>query len=137
MEFFQDSDFAGDLEDSESTSSGILCIFGWVERSYQLFGLGWSNLRCHRTTKSEVVDGTPALDLWDVATGVLHSSVGRNSSHSDDFAQGNFRHETCEKQSRCRTKQKRLVSKRIRLEEIDYVSPNVHQSRQTACFYIF
>ena len=26
--FFQDSDFAGDLEDSKSTSGGILCIFG-------------------------------------------------------------------------------------------------------------
>ena len=25
---FQDSDFAGDLEDSKSTSDGILCIFG-------------------------------------------------------------------------------------------------------------
>ena len=25
---FQDSDFAGDLEDSESTSGGALCIFG-------------------------------------------------------------------------------------------------------------
>ena len=25
---FQDSDFAGDLEDSTSTSGGILCIFG-------------------------------------------------------------------------------------------------------------
>ena len=25
---FQDSDFAGDLEDSKSTSGGLLCIFG-------------------------------------------------------------------------------------------------------------
>ena len=25
---FQDSDFAGDLEDSKSTSGGVLCIFG-------------------------------------------------------------------------------------------------------------
>ena len=25
---FQDSDFAGDLEDSKSTSGGTLCIFG-------------------------------------------------------------------------------------------------------------
>ena len=80
------------------------------------------------------MDGTPALDLWDLATGVLHSSVRGNSSHSNDFAQGNFRHETCEKQSKCRTKQKRLVSKRICLEEIDYVPPNVHQSRPNRFF---
>ena len=25
---FQDSDFAGDLEDSKSTSDGALCVFG-------------------------------------------------------------------------------------------------------------
>ena len=89
----------------------------------------------HRITGR--MDGTPALDLWDVTTGVLHSSVRGNSSHSNDFAQGNFRHETCGKQSRCRTKQKRLASERIRLEEIDCVPPNVHQSRQTAFLYIF
>ena len=28
LEPFQDSDFAGDLEDSKSTSGGVLCIFG-------------------------------------------------------------------------------------------------------------
>ena len=28
MGLFQDSDFAGDLEDSKSTSGGTLCIFG-------------------------------------------------------------------------------------------------------------
>ena len=28
LSLFQDSDFAGDLEDSESTSGGILCLFG-------------------------------------------------------------------------------------------------------------
>ena len=26
---FQDSDFAGDLEDSKSTSGGTFCVFGW------------------------------------------------------------------------------------------------------------
>ena len=43
------------------------------------------------------MDGIPALDLWDLAIGVSHSSVRGNSSHSNDFAQGNFKHETCEK----------------------------------------
>ena len=28
LDLFQDSDFAGDLKDSESTSEGISCIFG-------------------------------------------------------------------------------------------------------------
>ena len=32
---FQDSDFAGDLEDSKSTSGGTLCIFGEVIHLFQ------------------------------------------------------------------------------------------------------
>ena len=35
---FQDSDFAGDLEDSKATSGGILCIFGSHTRSCQKVG---------------------------------------------------------------------------------------------------
>ena len=34
---FQDSDFAGDLEDSKSTSGGVLCIFG----SHTLVPISW------------------------------------------------------------------------------------------------
>ena len=34
---FQDSDFAGDLEDSKSTSGGTLCVFG----SYTFVKISW------------------------------------------------------------------------------------------------
>ena len=70
---FQDSDFAGDLEDSKSTSGGILCIFG----SRRFVPTSWTckkqNSVSHSSTEAEIVsldaglrmDGIPALDLLD------------------------------------------------------------------------
>ena len=57
---FQDSDFAGDLEDSKSTSGGTLCIFG----SHTFVPFSW-----YSSTESEIIsldaglrlDGIPAL----------------------------------------------------------------------------
>ena len=68
---FQDSDFAGDLEDLKSTSGGTLCIFG----SHTFVPISWMCQKqtsvSHRTTEAEVIsldaglrmDGVPALDL--------------------------------------------------------------------------
>ena len=77
---FQDSDFARDLEDSKSTSGGLLCIFGrhtfvpisWMCKKQTSFS--------HSSTESEITsldaglrkDGIPALDLWDLVVEVLH-----------------------------------------------------------------
>ena len=78
---FQNSDFAGDLEDSKSTG-GVLCLFG-----SRTFGL--VNWMCkkqtavsHSSTESEIIsvdaglrmDGLPALDLWDRVIEVLRST---------------------------------------------------------------
>ena len=71
---FRDSDFAGDPEDSKSTSSGVLCIFGsqtFVPRSWMCKK---QTSVSHSTTEAELVslvaglrmDGVPALDLWDL-----------------------------------------------------------------------
>ena len=79
---FQDSDFAGDLEDSKSTSSGILCIFGsrtFVPTSRMCEK---QTSVSHSSTESQVIsldaglrmDGIPALDLWVLVIEVLHSS---------------------------------------------------------------
>ena len=69
--FFQDSDFAGDLEDSKSTSGCVLCIFG--SRTFVL--LSWMCKKqtsvSHCSTESEVIsldaglrmDGSLALTL--------------------------------------------------------------------------
>ena len=69
---FQNSDFAGDLEDSKSTSGGTLCVFG----SHTFVPISWM---CKKqtsvstsSTESEIISldaglilaGIPALDLW-------------------------------------------------------------------------
>ena len=79
---FQDSDFAGDLEDSKSTSGGVLCILG----SHTFVPMSWMCKKqtsvSHSSTESEIIsldagsrlDGIPALDLWDLVFEVFHSS---------------------------------------------------------------
>ena len=66
---FQDSDFAGDLEDSKSTSGGTLCIFG----SHTFVLISWMCKKqtsvSHSAKESEIIsldaglrlDGIPAL----------------------------------------------------------------------------
>ena len=88
---FQDSDFAGDLEDSKSTSGGTLCIFG----SHTFVPISWMCKKqtsvSHSSTESEIIsldaglglDGLPALDLWGLIVLVLgntnqnHDRTGR------------------------------------------------------------
>ena len=76
---FQDSDFAGDLEDSKSTSGGTLCIFG----SHTFVPISWMCKKqaavSHSSTESEIIsldaglrlDGLPALELWDLIISVF------------------------------------------------------------------
>ena len=78
---FQDSDFAGDLEDSKSTSGGTLCIFG----SRTFVPVSWMCKKQtavpHSSTESEIIsldtglrlDGLPALELWDLNVSVFGS----------------------------------------------------------------
>ena len=82
---FQDSDFAGDLEDSESTSGVILCIFG----SHTFVPISWMCKKqasvktsvSHSSTEAEIIsldaglrlDGIPVLTLWHLVTEVCNS----------------------------------------------------------------
>ena len=98
---FQDSDFAGDLEDSKSTSGGTLCIFG----SHTFVPISWMCEKqtsvSHSSTESEIfsldtglrLDGLPALELWDLIVSVLGNVScvsdrtgqpvnGKNKSHN-------------------------------------------------------
>ena len=80
---FQDSDFAGDLEDSKSTSGGTLCILG----SHTFVSKTWmckkQTLVSHNSTESEIISldaglrlgGIPALDLWDLIVSVLGDTI--------------------------------------------------------------
>ena len=79
---FQDSDFAGDLEDSKSTSGGLLCKFG----SHTFVPMSWVCKKqtsvSHSSPEAEIMsldaglrmDGIPALDLWDLVIEEFHSS---------------------------------------------------------------
>ena len=81
---FQDSDFAGDHEDSKSTSGGVLCISG----SRTLVVISWMCKKqtsvSHSSTESELIsldaglriDGLPALDLWDLVIEVQRTTHG-------------------------------------------------------------
>ena len=78
---FQDSDFAGDLEDSKSTSGGTLCILG----SHTFVPISWMCKKqtsvSHSSTESEIIsldtglrlNGLPALKLWDLIVSVFGS----------------------------------------------------------------
>ena len=80
---FQDSDFAGDLEDSTSTSGALMCMF-WtcVPTSWMC---NKQTSVSHSSTESEIIsldaslrmDGIPALDLWDLVIEVFHSSSNK------------------------------------------------------------
>ena len=83
---FQDSDFAGGLEDSKSTSGGTLCVFG----SHTFVPISWMCNKqtsvSHSSTESEIIpldarlrlDGISALDLWDLIVAVLGNTNQSN-----------------------------------------------------------
>ena len=88
---FQDSDFAGDLEDSNSTSGGTLCILG----RHTFVPISWMCKKqtsvSHSSTESEIIldaglrlDGIPALDLWDLIVTVLHGNTHQNNQVRGD-----------------------------------------------------
>ena len=86
---FQDSDFAGDLEDAKSTSGGTLCVFG----SHTLVPISWickkQTAVSHSSIESEIIsldtglrlNMLPALELWDLIVSVL-GNVSRVSDRS-------------------------------------------------------
>ena len=88
----QDSDFAGDLEDSKSTLSGTLCVFG----SHTFVPISCMCKKqtsvSHSSTESEIIsldaglrlDGIPALDLWDLIVAVLHGNTFQNRKEQGD-----------------------------------------------------
>ena len=79
----QDSDFAGDLEDSKSSSGGTLCVLG----SHTFVRISWMCQKqtsvSHSSTESEIIsldaglrmDGIPALDLWDLIVFVIGNTI--------------------------------------------------------------
>ena len=139
MGLFQDSDFAGGLEDSKAKSGGTLCIFG----SHTFVPISWKCEKqtsvSHRSTESEIIssdaglrlDGIPALDLWDLIVAVLH-----RITHQNDQVRG----DPCTNLVRARPHKlptrKKSHGMIDDLDSVDFMSSNVHSSRHEA-LYIF
>ena len=127
---FQDSDFAGDLEDFKSTSGGTLCIFG----SHTFLPISWMCKKqtslSHSSTESEIIsldaglrlDGVLALDFWDLIVSVLGNMI-----------------QTTERLVRPVKfdKSQRSQGKTNVLNDIDRVPSNVQFSHQEALLYVF
>ena len=106
---FQDSSFAGDFEDSKSTSGGTLCIFG--SRTFVPISWMCKKQTCvlHRSIESEIIsldaglrmDGTPAIDLWDLFIEVSHSSSNRKQKLKHD--RGNLSSSKASEEKQCNT----------------------------------
>ena len=129
---FQDSDFAGDLEDSKSTSGGTLCVVG----SHTFVPISWMCKKqtsvLHSSTESEIIsldagfrlDGITALDLWDLIVAVLGNTYQSNQERRDP----------CTNLVRAtpHTIKKRITSHGMidDLDNVDFIFSNVHFSRQ-------
>ena len=88
---FQDSDFAGDLEDSNSTSGeNLMYLWKWNICSHGRLCKKRTSVS-HSSTESEVIsleaglrmDCIRALVLWDVVIEVLHSSKNTHQAVRD------------------------------------------------------
>ena len=128
---FQDSDFAGDLEDSKSTSGGTLRIFG----SHTFVPISWMCKKqtsvSHSSTESEIIsldtgqrlDGLPALELWDLIVSVLGNvsrvSDGSGKPESDVH------------------KRQKSHNKIDVMKDIDLVPSNVQSANREALLYVF
>ena len=128
---FQDSDFAGDLEDSKSTSGRTLCIFG----SHTFVPISWMCKKqtavSHSSTESEIIsldiglrlDGLPTMELWDL----IVSGLGNVSRVSDGSGKP-------ESDVRKRHKPHKKIDV---IKDIDSVPSNVQSARQEALLYVF
>ena len=127
---FQDSDFAGDLDDSKSTSGGTLCVFG----SHTFVPICWMCKKqtsvSHSSKESEIIsldaglrlDGLLALELWDLIVSVL----------------GNMT-QTTERPGRpvIIDRSQRSQGTTNALNNIDCVPSNVQSSHQEPLLYVF
>ena len=132
---FQDSDFAGDLEDSKSTSGGTLCIFG----SHTFVPISWMFKKqtsvSHSSRESEIIsldaglrlDGIPALDSWDLIVSVLGNTIQTSEKSRRPVVNG-------DKDQRSNKRSQGMTNV---LNNIDCVPSNVQFSHQEALLYVF
>ena len=130
----QDSDFTRDLEDSKSTSSGTLCVFG----SNTFIPISWMCKKqisvSQSSTESEIISldaelrlhGIPVVDLWDLIVSIFGITTQN--------------HDRTERPVVCRDKNhKRQQSQRVinDLDNVDFIPSNVQSYHQEALLYVF
>ena len=127
---FQDSEFAGNLEDSKSTSGGTLCIFG----SHTFVPICWMCKKqtsvSHSSTESEIISldaglrlaWIPALDLWDLIVSALGNTMQTPERPGKPVVTN--------------TDQRSQGMTNV-LNHIDCVPSNVKFSHQEALLYVF
>ena len=127
---FQYSDFAGDREDSKSTSGGTLCIFG----SHTFVPISWmckkQTAGSHSSTESEIIsldaglrlDGIPARDLWDLIVAVLHRNTYQSNQARGDLCT-NQREVRAVPHTLQKTKSHGMIDD---LDNVDFISSNVN-----------
>ena len=132
---FQDSDFAGVLEDSKSTSGGTLCVFG----SHTFVPISWMCKKqtsvSHSSTESEIIsldaglrlDGIPALDLWDLVVAVLGNTIQNHDRTGQPVV-------NCDKDHGPKKRSQGMTDV---LNNMDCVPSNVQSSHQEALLYVF
>ena len=141
---FQDSDFAGDLEDSKSTSVGTLCVFG----SHTFVPISCMCKKqtavSHSSTESEIIsldtglrlDGLLALEFWDLIVSVL----GNISRFSDGTGRGlrldgiSALHLWCLIVTGFHGNTHGKIDD---LDRVDFIPSNVQSSHQEALLYVF
>ena len=125
---FQNSDFAGDLEDSKSTSGGTLCIFG----SHTFVPISWMCKKqtsvSHSSTESEInLSGHWTEIGWVTCSGTMGSNcsvlgnVSRVSDRSGQPVNG----------------KNKFYNQIDVVHDIDAVPSNVQSARQEALLYVF
>ena len=133
---FQDSDIAGDLEDSKSTSGGTLCIFGSHTFFFQSVGCVRNKLQFH------TVQQNPKSSLWTLdwdGTGFSHVIYGiwlffvlGNTTQNHDWTEKPV---VCRDASHAQGQQSRGMFNV--LNNVDRVPSNVQFSHQEALLYVF
>ena len=125
---FQDSDFAGDVEDSKSTSGGTLCVFG----SHTFVPISWMCKKqtsvSHSSTESEIVsldtrlrlDGLLVLEFWDPIVSVF-GKISHVSDGTGQLVNG----------------KNKSYNKIDAVQHIDSVPSNVQSASQEALFFVF
>ena len=128
------------LKNQKSTLNGTLCVFG----SHTFVPISWmcknQTSVSHSSTESEIIsldaglrsDGIPALDLWNLIVEVLYGNTYQSNQEKWN---------PCTNLVRARP-HKLATRKKFHgmiddLENVDFLSSNVHSPRLEALLYIF